>query len=149
MYDEEDVGIQYLDQLTSIDSASLNKIVRKGDIATGVVDTCDNKHTADAGVVDTHNNERTVNIVVGVIVKPVLRRLADVGMGAVDVEVAPCCVAAVDKADGNMPFSLIIFLFPNPSVNKDFTLRPTAAAALTAILSRSSASNRNIPGLMA
>ena len=111
------------------------------DVATGVVDTCDNKHTVDTVVIDMCNNERMVNVVIGVIVKPVLRRLADADVGVVEVDVAPSCVAAVDKADNDMPFFLTIFLFLNPSVNKAFTLRPTAAAALTEICSRLSASD--------
>ena len=121
----------------------MNKIVRKEDVATGVVDTF------DAGVVDRRNNKRTVNVVVGVIVAPVLCCLADVGVGVADVEVALRCVAAVYNVDNKVPFALTTFLFPNPSVNKDFTLQPTAAAALTAICSRLSESNRNIPGLIA
>ncbi len=44
---------------------------------------------------------------------------------------------------------MTIFRFPNPFVNKDFTLRPTAVAVLTAIRSRLSESDRNIPGLIA
>ena len=42
-----------------------------------------------------------------------------------------------------------LLLFPNPSVNKDFTLLPTAAPVLTAICLRLSESDRNIPGLIA
>ena len=55
--------------------------------------------TLDAGVVDTRNNAQTVNVVAGVTVAPVLCRLADVGVGVVDVEVALHCVAAVENAD--------------------------------------------------
>ena len=82
-------------------------------------------------------------------VAPALRRLADVGVGVVDVEGALHCVAAVENADNNARSASTIFLFANPSVNEDFTLRPTAEAALTVICSRLSESDRNIPGLIA
>ena len=88
--------------------------------------------------------------VAGVTVVPVLCCLADVGVGVVDVEGAlRRCVAAVENVDNNAQSTSTIFVFPNPSVNKDFTLRPTAEAALTAICSRLSESDRNIPGLIA
>ncbi len=58
------------------------------------------------------------------------------------------CVAAVEHADNKARSKLTIFLFPKPSVNKDF-MRPTAEAALTAIFSRLSESDRNITGLIA
>ena len=84
------------------------------EIATGVVDTCDGEHTVNAGVVDTRNNERAVSVVVGVIVTPVLCRLADVRVGVVDVEVTPHCVAAVDNVADKAPFTLTIFSSPTP-----------------------------------
>ena len=110
-------------------------------VATEVEDTL--VDTFDTGVVDTRDNAQTGNVVVGVTVAPVLCRFADVSMGVVDVEVALRCVAAVEYADNKA------FLIPNPSVNKDFTLRPPAVAALTAIRSRLSKSDMNIPGLIA
>jgi len=95
------------------------------------------------GVVDTHDNAQTGNVVAGVTVAPVLRRLADVSVGVVDAEeLVLRCVAAVENADNKARSTLTIFRFPNPSVKEDFTLRPTAVAALTAIRSRLSESNR-------
>ncbi len=44
-------------------------------------------------------------VVVGVTIAPVLCRLADVGMGVVDVDVALCCVAAVEHADNKARFN--------------------------------------------
>ena len=116
-------------------------------VATGVADRLVDRF--DVGLVDTCSNERTVNVVNGVIVAPVLCRLADDGVGVVDVKVALRCVAAVENADNKAPSTLTFFLFPKPSMNDDFTLRPTAEAALTAICSRLSESDRNIPGLIA
>jgi hypothetical protein len=104
--------------------------------------------TFDAGVVDTRDNAQTGNVVAGVTVAPVLCHLADVSVGVVDVEVVLHCVAAVENADNTARSTSTIFLFPNPFVNKDFTLRPTVVAALTATRSRLSESNRNIPGLI-
>ncbi len=72
-----------------------------------------------------------------------LQRLADVSVGVVDAEeLALHCVAAVENADNKARSTSTIFRFPNPSVNEDFTLRPTAVAALTAIHSRLSESDR-------
>ncbi len=117
-------------------------------VATGVADAL--VDTFDAGVVDTHDNARTGNVVAGVTVAPVLCRLADVSVGVVDAEeVVLRCVAAIENADNKARSTSTIFHFPNPSVNKNFTLQPTAVAALTAIRSRLSESDRNIPGLIA
>ena len=88
-------------------------------------------------------------VIIGVTVAPKFCPLAEVGMGVVDVEVALHCVAAVEHADNKAQSTSTIFLFPKPSVNEDVTLRPTAEAALTAIRSRLSESDRNIPGLIA
>ncbi len=100
-------------------------------------------YTFDAVVVDTRDDARTGNVVAGVTVAPVLCRLADVGVGVVDAEeVALRCVAAVENADNKARSTSTIFCFPNPSVNEDFTLRPTAVAALTAIRLRLSESDR-------
>ncbi len=116
------------------------------DVATGVADAFVDMF--DAGVVDTRNNARTGNVVIGVTVAPVLCRLADVSV--VDAEeVVLHCVAAVENADNKARSTSTIFRFPNPSVNKDFTLQPTVVAALTAIRSRLSEFDRNIPGLIA
>ena len=116
-------------------------------VATGVADAL--VDTFDAGVVDTRNNAQMGNVVAGVTVTPVLYRLADVSMGVVEAEeVALRCIAAVENADNKARSTSTIFFFPNPSVNKDFTLRPTAVAALTATRSRLSESDRNIPGLI-
>jgi hypothetical protein len=59
------------------------------------------------------------------------------------------CVAANDIVDNELPFSSIFFHLPNPFVNKDFTLRPTAAAACKAICTKLTTSNENIPRLIA
>jgi hypothetical protein len=84
--------------LISIDSASLNKRVRKVGVATEVADAL--VDTFYAGVVDTRDNAQTGNVVAGVTVAPVLCRLADVSVGVVDAEeVALHCVAAVENAD--------------------------------------------------
>ena len=96
-----------------------------------------------------HDNKRMVNVVAGVTVAPTLCCLADVGAGVVDVELVMPCVAAVENADNKARSTSMIFLFPNPSMNKDFTLRPTAEATLTALCSRLSESNKNITGLIA
>ena len=50
-------------------------------------------------------------------------------------------VAANDIVHNESPFSLTVFLLPNPSVNEDFTLLPTAEAVFTAVHSRLSASD--------
>jgi len=94
---------------------------------------------------------RVVDVGVGVKesveVLEVLRHFADVGMGVEDnVEVAEVEVAEVELANVVVA---AIFLFPNPSMKEDFIFRPTAAAAFTADCSSLSASDENIPGLIA
>jgi hypothetical protein len=129
-------------------------------------------------VIFTGGKERPVEVVAGVTVTPVLRRFASVGVGVADIDVAGNVVADVKVGDtegadvdagddgvnmtrtarrvaanvivdDDSPFSLIFFLLPNPSVNEDFTLRLTAAAAFTAVPLRLSASDENISGLIA
>jgi hypothetical protein len=58
-------------------------------------------------------------------------------------------VAADVNIDNEPPCLLTFFLLPNSSMKEDFTLWPTAAAALTVVCSRLSESNKKRPGLMA
>jgi hypothetical protein len=130
-------------------------------------------------VIFTGGGGCTVDVVAGVTVTPVLCRFGAVCMGVVDINVAGCKVADVEVVDvkgadvntgddgvmamwtacrvaanfivdNELTFSSSsFFLFPNPFVNEDFTLRPMGAAALTAVCSRLSASDKNISGLIA
>jgi hypothetical protein len=81
-------------------------------------------------------------------VHEVLRHFDDVGVGVEDnvVGVAEVEVAEVELANNTVA---AIFLSPNASMKEDFIFRPTAAAAFTADLSSLSASDENIPGLIA
>jgi hypothetical protein len=91
-------------------------------------------------------------------VSSVLHHFVDVGVGMEDVKVAEVEVVEVKVAEvevaeielANLAIEVAaIFLFPNPSVKEDFIFRPTAAAAFTADRSSLSASDENIPGLIA
>jgi hypothetical protein len=63
---------------------------------------------------------------------------------------AHCVAESVNVADESpMSMSSTIIFLPNPSVKEDFTLRPTAAAAFTAVRSSLSASDENFSGFMA
>jgi hypothetical protein len=81
-------------------------------------------------------------------VHEVLRRFDDDGVGVEDnvVGVAEVEVAEVELANDTVA---AIFLFPNASIKEDFIFRPTAAAVFTADRSSLSASDENIPGLIA
>ena len=66
----------------------------------------------------------------------------DTGVDGVMAMQEACRVAANVNIDNEPPCLLTFFLFPNPSMKEDFTLWPTAAAALTVVCSRLSASNK-------
>jgi len=71
----------------------------------------------------------------------------------VEVEVAEVKVAEVKVAEVELTNLAVavaaIFLFPSLSVKEDFIFRPTVVAAFTADCSSLSASDENIPGLIA
>ena len=88
----------------------------------------------------------------------ILRHFADVGVGVEDIKVAEVKVAEVKVAEvkvaevelANVAVAVAAnFLFPTPSVKEDFIFCQTAVSAFTADRSSLSASDENIPGLIA
>jgi hypothetical protein len=145
------------------------------EVAAGVIAKCNDKHPEVdivAGVVAMPVMRRFAAVGVGVADLKVLHHFAAVGTMAdgkvADVTVAvvrianicigadgvmalreACCVAATGNIDDESPCSLTFFLLPSPSVKEDFTLQPTATAALMAVCSSLSPSVEYISGLMA